>query len=452
MTADSRNTSLLQETDERVDYERRRLPVRLALLGAPVLLLVAFGGVAVPAAIVVACCAVIPYTIVRLLLYWRPALVARYLLVLRLTDICVFYIALYNTHFLLLSGHAVVTDFWDCFFVIAVCAAAPTHGWTGTVLITIGSSIAILVERLVLASRGYMAFVPSEQIPTVLGYALFFIVVGSFILHSMETSGATAARRERGLALAVNERAAMLEETTRQLRLANEELLRLDELRSNFLTNASHELRTPLTSLRAFAEFLRDPDLDAASRAEFIEIINVEVLRLTRLVSNLLNMTRIQSGAVVWHKRPVDLQEQLRGVFIMMRPLAEEKGLVLELDVTDDVGSPHTDEDGLRQVMVNLVDNAIKFTGMGEVCIWARNEDGNVRIGVKDSGPGMTPDEQAHAFVRFYQAGDILTEKPGGSGLGLAIAKEIVEQNGGTIEVQSILGEGSVFSFTLAVA
>lgn len=244
---------------------------------------------------------------------------------------------------------------------------------------------------------------------------------------------------------------AALQERAETVRLANEQLTHLDEMKSNLISNVSHELRTPLTSIRAFSELLLDSNVDNDTRLEFAHIINVESERLTRLVSNLLDLSRIQSRGVTWDFQELELPKQLERAVSALRPSAEEKHLRLRLELPEPLPRAVADPDGLQQAMLNLISNAIKFTLFGEVIVSAAIEGSQVRITVTDTGPGIAPDEQSHIFDRFYQSGDILTSKPAGSGLGLAITKEILIQHGTDICLASS-AKGSEFSFLLQQA
>ncbi|HLG73460.1 MAG TPA: GAF domain-containing protein [Chloroflexota bacterium] len=241
---------------------------------------------------------------------------------------------------------------------------------------------------------------------------------------------------------------AALQERAETVRLANEQLTRLDEMKSNLISNVSHELRTPLTSIRAFSELLLDPAMDGGTRLEFAQIINAESERLTRLVSNLLDLSRIQSHGVSWDFRDVDLTKELERAVSALMPSAEEKRLTLRLDVPPELPSVTADADGLQQALVNLISNAIKFTSSGEVVVRAERRKGKVRVAVRDTGPGISIEDQVHIFDRFYQSGNILTAKPAGTGLGLAITKEILIQHGTDISLTSS-PQGSEFSFLL---
>ncbi|MFI5265851.1 MAG: GAF domain-containing protein [Chloroflexota bacterium] len=242
---------------------------------------------------------------------------------------------------------------------------------------------------------------------------------------------------------------AALQERAETVRLANEQLTRVDEMKSNLISNVSHELRTPLSSIRAFSELLLDANVEAETRMEFAHIINRESERLTRLVSNLLDLSRIQSRGVAWRVQALDARKQLELAVAAMRPAADDKRLEMSLRVAPEVTGICADPDGLQQALVNLIANAIKFTQEGEVVVSAACVEGGVLVSVNDTGMGMAKEEQARVFDRFYQAGNILTSKPAGTGLGLAITKEILVQHGTDISLESTLGKGSTFSFVL---
>ena len=258
-------------------------------------------------------------------------------------------------------------------------------------------------------------------------------------------------RLHAGLEVKVRERTAELE-------CANRRLQELDQLKSQFLATVSHELRSPLTSIKAFAEILLDaPDPDPATRTHFLEIIDAEANRLTRLITDLLDLARIESGAVVWKMAPGDLRDTVRAAAAALAALAAEKNL--QLEVADSLPQlVHADADRMHQVITNLIANAIKFCSPGGRVQIRVDQTGSsgprnavpgryVRVAVEDSGPGIPADEIQRVFDRFYQVGDL--PPSGGTGLGLAISREIVTHHGGEIWVDSEPGRGSTFYFTV---
>ncbi len=230
---------------------------------------------------------------------------------------------------------------------------------------------------------------------------------------------------------------------------AHQELLDVDEMKTNFIANVSHELRTPLTSIRSFSEILLSFDVDTATQHEFVGIINAESERLTRLVNDVLDITKIESGQVDWHMENLDLGEIMYASARAFEALAKEKGLHFELVPMSSPLHVYADSDRIRQVLANLLGNAIKFTPQGSVTLSAEMHADMVYVHIADTGIGIAPSNQERIFEKFHQVGDTLTDKPAGTGLGLCICRDIVVHHGGRIWVESELGQGSVFTFTL---
>jgi signal transduction histidine kinase len=250
---------------------------------------------------------------------------------------------------------------------------------------------------------------------------------------------------------------AKVRERTAELERANQRLQELDQLKSQFLSNVSHELRSPLTSIKAYTEILLDsPDPNPEVRARFLEIINQETDRLTRLIWELLDLAKIESGTVSWRMEAGDLAEIARAVAAALSPLAADKNI--RFTVSAGLAQPvRADADRMHQVLTNLVANAIQFCPPGgRVPVGLAPADSSgprqalsgryARVAVEDSGPGMAPEVTQRVFDRFYQAGG---PQAGGAGLGLAIAREIVTRHGGEIWVDSEPGRGSTFYFTI---
>jgi Na+/proline symporter/nitrogen-specific signal transduction histidine kinase len=245
-----------------------------------------------------------------------------------------------------------------------------------------------------------------------------------------------------------------LERATEELRTANERLQELDRLKDDFVSTVSHELRTPLTSIRTFSQILRDnPGLDPAERARQLGIVIKESERLTRLINQILDVSKLESGNVEWHPGPVDMKEIVEDTVAAMSELFKERSIELRTRVPDRVPAVTADLDRIVQVMLNLLSNAVKFcdAGHGRVEIALSQGEGFVRVDVSDNGPGIAAAEQQAIFDKFRQAGDPLMGKPQGFGLGLHICKRIVERLGGRIWVVSGRSEGTRFSFTLPI-
>lgn len=240
-----------------------------------------------------------------------------------------------------------------------------------------------------------------------------------------------------------------LQRAYRELAVAHQELLSVDEMKTSFLANVSHELRTPLTSIRSFSELLLAYDDDEAVQREFIQIINSESERLTRLVNDVLDISKIDSGKMDWNMTTVDAAALLRESARVYGPLIQERGLHLEFELSDDLPPVNADRDRLQQVISNLLNNAMKFTENGEISLRARREASEILISVTDTGIGISVEEQQRIFDKFHQVGDTLTKKPHGTGLGLSICREIISHHQGRIWVESEPSLGSTFTLAL---
>ncbi len=245
-----------------------------------------------------------------------------------------------------------------------------------------------------------------------------------------------------------------LEAATNELRGANQRLQELDRLKDDFVSTVTHELRTPLTSIRAFSEILSDnPELDGEQRAKFLGIIIKESERLTRLINQVLDLARIESGNAEWQSAEIDMKEVIEDSSTAVSQLFKDRAVALELDALPEVPLIIADRDRLMQVMLNLLSNAAKFCERpdGHVKVGLSRHGDSLRVDVADNGIGISAADQKMIFEKFRQAGDTLTQKPQGSGLGLAISREIIQHFGGRLWVTSSRGAGSVFSFTIPV-
>ena len=247
----------------------------------------------------------------------------------------------------------------------------------------------------------------------------------------------------------LEEKSRELEATAEELRRANATLQQLDRLKDEFVSNVSHELRTPLTSIRSFSEILLDePDLALAQRQEFLAIIVREAERLTRLITDMLDLAKMQAGELHWQFAPVALAPLLHDAAAATQQLFAERGVVRSVELDDSLPPVLADADRIAQVAINLLSNAVKFSpaGSGRVRLRLyRGEAGAQVIEVADNGPGIAAADQALIFERFRQAGTGLTDKPSGTGLGLAICRTIMERHGGALTVVSALGQGATF-------
>jgi two-component system, OmpR family, phosphate regulon sensor histidine kinase PhoR len=227
---------------------------------------------------------------------------------------------------------------------------------------------------------------------------------------------------------------------------------KLETVRRDFVSNVSHELRTPLASLKALTETLRDGALDDPKAApRFLERIETEVDALTQMVTELLELSRIESGQVPLELKAVPAAALLLSASDRMRAQVERAGLALSVEAVEALPDVSADQPRLEQVLVNLIHNAIKFTRPGgEVVLAAQTENDFVRFSVRDNGIGIPASELERIFERFYKANR--ARSGGGTGLGLSISRHLVEAHGGRLWAESREGQGSTFHFTIPCA
>ncbi|CAG0991972.1 partial Alkaline phosphatase synthesis sensor protein PhoR, partial [Geobacteraceae bacterium] len=232
---------------------------------------------------------------------------------------------------------------------------------------------------------------------------------------------------------------------TAELEKANARLLELDRLKSDFLSTVSHELRTPLTSIRSFSEILLRYDVDdAEKRKKFVGIIHNEAERLTRMINDLLDLTKIEAGRLELYPEPLELEPIFSKALVTTQPLFAEKGINVASEIEAGLSPVYADADRLHQVLTNLLSNAVKFSPAGgTIRLSGRKQDGFALISVADEGPGIPPDRLEQVFERFHQLQDPQKSNPLGTGLGLTISREIVERMSGKIWVESELGAGA---------
>jgi hypothetical protein len=246
-----------------------------------------------------------------------------------------------------------------------------------------------------------------------------------------------------------------LESATNELRSANQRLQELDRLKDDFISTVTHELRTPLTSIRAFSEILNDnPDLDSVQRRKFLGIVIKESERLTRLINQVLDLAKIESGNAEWHTSEIDMREVIEDSVSATSQLFKENNVELETHLPAAVPLIAADRDRLMQVMLNLLSNAAKFCNPqhGRVNISLAQLYDCLQVDVQDNGSGISEADQKVIFDKFRQVGDTLTAKPKGTGLGLPICRQIINHFGGRLWVSSQPGAGATFSFTIPLA
>ncbi|MFG1343260.1 ATP-binding protein [Xanthobacter autotrophicus DSM 431] len=255
----------------------------------------------------------------------------------------------------------------------------------------------------------------------------------------------------RVYARALEEKSRSLEVASAELTAANAQLKTLDELKDDFMSSVTHELRTPLTAIRAVSELMLDtPDMTEGQRQEFLKIIVAESERLGRLVNQVLDMAKIESGQGEWHSADVDMRALVADAVKATGELVRARGAQILLVAPDHVPLLKADPDRLTQVMLNLISNAAKFVPErgGRVEVRLSTDAGGVEIRVMDNGPGVPAADRDTIFEKFRQGGDALTRPPG-TGLGLPISRRIVDHFGGRMWLEQQEGSGACFAFRL---
>jgi signal transduction histidine kinase/HPt (histidine-containing phosphotransfer) domain-containing protein len=266
-----------------------------------------------------------------------------------------------------------------------------------------------------------------------------------------ELIDAEVRRKARNIELELHKREAQLNDAQRQAREAAEHANRA---KSEFLANMSHEIRTPMTAILGFTDMMAQPDQDPHDRAECVQTVRRNALHLLELINDILDLSKIEAGRMTVEQIPVELAAMFAELVSLMRPRATEKGLGFE--VTFDGCIPrtiNTDPLRLRQILVNLVGNALKFTASGKIHVRIRSKAaaaGNaIYVEVIDTGIGVSPEQAARLFQPFTQAEESTTRKFGGTGLGLAISQQLAHLLGGQIDVTSEAGVGSTFTLRI---
>ncbi len=223
--------------------------------------------------------------------------------------------------------------------------------------------------------------------------------------------------------------------------------LEVDELKDSFISMASHELKSPLSVIRGYIEFLKEGDTEPEQRNEYLRRIDISATELRQLVDDILDVSRIEMGRLRFSPDYLTPADVLVEVNDMFKDAAHDKHLKLVLDVDEDAQNAivRVDRGRLKQVMINLVSNAVKYTFEGTVVIAQKRTSAGIELSVRDSGVGMTAEEQHNLFGKFYRVETTETKGVSGTGLGLWITKYLVDHMGGTITVESIKGEGSRF-------
>lgn len=228
------------------------------------------------------------------------------------------------------------------------------------------------------------------------------------------------------------------------------ELGELERMRQEFISNVSHEIQSPLTSINGFAKALRNINLPEEKRQHYLDIIELESHRLSKISENLLKLTSLESQHHPFEPKQYRLDKQLRNVVLALEPNWLAKELDFDLHLNNICIT--ADEDLMNQVWMNLLTNSIKFTpNKGTISLSMKLDSDKINVIVEDTGIGLTEEQQMHIFERFYKADQSRTVANGGSGLGLAIVKKIIDMHNGTIAVESKLAEWTKFLITIPI-
>jgi signal transduction histidine kinase len=280
------------------------------------------------------------------------------------------------------------------------------------------------------------------------------VATGSFErrveLPNRDEFGALAARMNR-MSEELQKLDRMKVEAASELAQLNSRLERASRAKSEFLSNMSHELRTPLNAILGFTEMMVDGLYGELSEElkDPLNDVQVNGRHLLKLINEVLDLSKIEAGRMELALGDYSVPELITSVRVSLRSLAEEKGLRFRTEVADDIPIARGDAGRLTQCLMNLTGNALKFTHSGEVCIGAAREGDRIVYRVSDTGIGIPPEEIDNVFAEFRQVDATVTRQFGGTGLGLSISKKFIEMHGGSIRVESRVGVGSTFFFSV---
>jgi two-component system phosphate regulon sensor histidine kinase PhoR len=306
-------------------------------------------------------------------------------------------------------------------------------------------------DRILRCNRGFEALVGAEAAA---GRILWEVAIAPWLAELLSEAKAAGERRSREaaigerLVLATAEPMAGREELILVL-LDTTDIRRLDEVKRDFVASASHELRTPLTSIKGFLEMLAGR-LEG-DEARWLAAVRRNTERMAAIVEDLLSLSRLEAQGAEISREPTDLKRIVEDVTGMFAGPIQSKGLELQVAVPDDLPRLPADPFLLEQMLVNLLDNAVKYTEKGGIRVACSFAGGQVRIEVSDTGTGIPAEHLPRIFERFYVADKSRSRRLGGTGLGLSIVKHIVQQHGGTIEVRSMVARGTIFTVSLPV-
>ncbi|MBR4079884.1 MAG: HAMP domain-containing histidine kinase [Christensenellaceae bacterium] len=233
--------------------------------------------------------------------------------------------------------------------------------------------------------------------------------------------------------------------------MANE-IQKYEDTRQSFVANVSHELRSPLTSVQGFVQAILDGAIDEKDQQKYLEIVLTETKRMSSLIGDLLDLSKIESGQFPMNVTDFDITELLRTILINFMTKIEDKHINVSANIPEDKVIVLADVSRISQVLTNLIDNAVKFCDEnGSLKIWTYDSDGRIHINISNSGTVISEDDIPHVFDRFFKADKSHNRKAGGTGIGLSIVINIIQQHGEKIWVNSHPGVGTVFTFTLRI-
>lgn len=228
------------------------------------------------------------------------------------------------------------------------------------------------------------------------------------------------------------------------------QLRKLETIRRDFVSNVTHELKTPLTSIKGFVETLKAGALqDEKVAGRFLDIIEIEAERLTGLIDDILSLSEIENTKFEKNRQKVDIGSVIEEVFIMLQRKAEKKEIRLEVMLQEDMKEFQCNRDRMKQLLINLIDNGIKYTEQGAVTVYGKMEKEVLILSIQDTGIGIDEEHIPRLFERFYRVDKGRSRKMGGTGLGLSIVKHIVELYNGTIQVESKMKEGTIITIKM---
>ncbi|MBI5751783.1 MAG: PAS domain-containing sensor histidine kinase [Hydrogenophilales bacterium] len=309
-------------------------------------------------------------------------------------------------------------------------------------------------EMRIKPKHGRIRWLESSWVPIrdIQGQPHHFICIQTDITERKRSAQDLAAN-QKALEMLTANLEQLIKERTAELEKTNDDLARANQVKSEFISIVSHELRTPLTSIKSFADILGD-EIDDPDSKNYLRIINDEAERLNRLINDILDMQKIDAGRMVWRDEKINLVDVARAAVEVFSGASLSKKIELEFEASDAALYALTDSDKIRQVLANLLSNALKFTQVGKVSVgvkrvWDKAGKGFIQLAVADSGPGLAASQLERVFEQFYQVENDQSRKLQGTGLGLTICKQIVEHYQGSIWAESELGKGTTMLFTL---